>query len=388
MTSPRIEHIGDATLYLGDALSTLAELPDESVHLICTSPPYWRQRDYGVTGQLGLEETPEEYVAALTAVFREARRVLRSDGSCWINIGDKWAASGNGGGGCFMEMRGERAWKHAKTARGWRSQPPGYKRKDLIGLPFMLAFAMRADGWYWRSTEIWAKPNGMPESTDDRPVVAHEYVLQFSKSERYYYNAEAVRLPPTPGSAARLAAAMKNGLAPKGFLGSPNGYAPPGQAAHSDARSGLSGTPHGRHADTPLPPGERRDKQRGHSRRHEGFNARWDALSAAEQRANGSALRSVWWLPVANSSDEHFAVMPDELAAVIILAGSQPGAVVLDPFAGAGTTGAVAQRLGRASVLIELNAAFLDIACRRVAAEARQPSLCFADAAEAVHASA
>src|SRR5216684_5559051 len=140
----------------GDALTELRKLPDESVNCICTSPPYWRQRDYGVAEQIGLEATPEEYIDKLTIVFREARRVLRSNGVCWINVGDKWASGGNGGGGSFMAERGH-AWDHVLHAKGWRSPPAGYKDKDLIGIPFMLAFALRADGWYWRQCNVWAK---------------------------------------------------------------------------------------------------------------------------------------------------------------------------------------------------------------------------------------
>lgn len=334
----------------GDVSEQLALLPDDSVHCICTSPPYWRQRDYGVLGQIGLEETPEQYIDVLTGVFREARRALRSDGSCWINIGDKWAVSGNGDGGSFMAARGERAWKHAKTQRGWRSQPPGYKRKDLIGLPFMLAFAMRADGWYWRSTEIWAKANGMPESTSDRPTVAHEYVLQFSKSENYFYDAASVRLPALPVSVERLERAARSKLANGSFVMSGGGYA-------------LEGSP----------PGENRDKQRGHSRRHKGFNESWDQMSFAEQRANGSALRSVWWLPVANSTEAHFAIMPEELATIVISAACPVGGTVLDPFLGSGTTAVVAERLGRDCIGIELNPEFVAISERR----ARSPGFIF-----------
>lgn len=130
-------------IHTGDCCEVLKGLPTESVHCVVTSPPYWRQRDYGVPGQLGLEKTPEEYVAKLTAIFAEVRRVLRSDGTCWINIGDKWASGGNGGGGKWMVERGH-AWDHAKGAKGWRKPPAGYKDKDLVGVPFMLAFAMRA----------------------------------------------------------------------------------------------------------------------------------------------------------------------------------------------------------------------------------------------------
>lgn len=339
-----------ARIIVGDALEQLRLLPDESADLIATSPPYWRQRDYGCAGQIGLEATPEEYVDRLVAVFAEARRVLRSTGSAWVNIGDKWAASGNGGGGSYMDERKSRAWKHAAVARGWRAAPPGYKRKDLIGLPFMLAFAMRGDGWYWRSTEIWAKANGMPESVRDRPVIAHEYVLQFSKGEDYFFDPDAVRLPAVPESVGRLERAMRGALDAGNFVMSGGGYAPAGQAPHSGAR--------------------RSDKQRGHSRRHAGFNDRWDAMPRTEQQARGAMLRSVWWLPVANSTEEHFAVMPDELAAAMILSACPSGGTVLDPFFGVGTTGLVADRLGRHCIGIELDPANVERARTRIRRDA------------------
>jgi DNA modification methylase len=333
-------------ILVGDALARLREMPDECVNLICTSPPYWRQRDYGIADQIGMEDTPENYIDKLAAVFRECRRVLRSDGSAWVNIGDKWAAGGHGGGGSFVAER--KAWHGMASKKGWRAPAAGYKRKDLIGLPFMLAFALRADGWYWRSIEIWAKTNGMPESTDDRPTVAHEYVLQLAKTERYYYDAKAVKLPPVPESVARLGRAMRANLDQGDFVVSGGGYAPPGQTPHSTAKR------------------RRSDKQRGHSQRHNGFNDRWDQMSVPEQQSRGAALRSVWWLPVANSREEHYAIMPEEMAATIILAGCPQGGVVLDPFLGIGTTALVADRLGRDCIGIDINPDFARMAHHRI----------------------
>ncbi len=313
------------TILTGDCRELLATLPAESVNCVVTSPPYWRQRDYGVAGQIGLEQTPEQYIAEMTNIFSEVRRILRPEGTCWINIGDKWASGGNGG---------------------------GYKDKDLVGIPFMLAFAMRADGWFWRQCNVWAKPNGMPESVSDRSTISHEYVLQFSKQNDYWYDPDAVRLPPTPESIGRLERAMRNRLdQPEAgtlvFNGS--GYAPPGQSPHASARA---------------------DKQRGHSRRHAGFNERWDALPKQEQEASGASLRSVWWIAPANFQEGHFAVMPDALATTCILAGCPSGGTVLDPFGGAGTTGLVADRLQRSAVLIELNPAYAEMARRRIDGDA------------------
>ena len=144
-------------IIVGDALSSLRELPDESVHCCVTSPPYWRQRDYMADGQIGLEATPEQYVEALVDVFRAMSRVLTSDGTVWLNLGEKWAAGGNGGGGSCMAGRRDLAWAHARNARGWRSPPAGYKDKDITGLPWQVALAMRADGWWLRHCVIWDK---------------------------------------------------------------------------------------------------------------------------------------------------------------------------------------------------------------------------------------
>lgn len=339
-------------IIVGDALAELCKLADESVNCILSSPPYWRQRNYNHPDQIGLEQTPEEYIDRLVVVFREARRVLRSDGVCWVNLGEKWASGGNGGGGSFMEQRGE-AWSHAKGSKGWRSPPSGYKDKDLVGLPWMLAFALRSDGWWLRQCNIWAKANGMTESCVDRTTVAHEYVFHLTKSGDYWYDSAATRLPAVPESTSRLERAMRANMEAGSFVMSGGGYKPPGQPPHQGAR--------------------RTDKQRGHSRRHAGFNDRWDALPKAEQQAKGAQLRSVWWLPTANYAEGHFAVMPEELASVCILAGCQAGGTVLDPFCGAGTSLLVADRLGRDGIGIELNPDYAKMAERRC----REPGFTF-----------
>jgi len=350
----------------GDCRDVLRELPAESVHCVVTSPPYWRQRDYGMPAQLGLEPTPEEYIDKLTAIFREARRVLRDDGTAWINIGDKWASGGNGGGGSFMEDRGE-AWAHAKNSKGWRSPPTGYKDKDLVGLPFMLAFAMRADGWFWRQCNIWAKPNGMPESVSDRSTISHEYVLHFSKRNDYWYDADAARTPAAPSTETRLAQDVDS----QAGSDRANGGAKTNGPMKAVGRK-LTGSPHGRHAiGDQLPATERRsDKQRGHTRRHAGFNDRWDAMEREGQLANGANLRSVWWIAPANYREGHYAVMPDALAEICMVAGCPKGGAVLDPFGGAGTTGLVADRLGRNAILIELNPEYAAMAERRIRGDA------------------
>lgn len=365
---------GGVSIFHGDVREVLATLPDESVHCVVTSPPYWRQRDYKIGGQIGLESTPEEYCANLVESFRECRRILRPDGTFWLNLGEKWASGGNRGGGSFMDERKEAAWAHLKDAKGWRSPPAGYKDKDMVGIPWMTAFALRADGWYLRQCNIWAKPNGMPESVSDRSTVSHEYVFQLSKSNDYWYDAERARTPAAPSSETRLAQDVESQA---GSLRA-NGGAKTNGAMKAVTR--LSGSPHGRHAlGDNLPTKERRtDKQRGHSRKHNGFNDRWDAMSVAEQRENGANLRSVWWISPAQTVDEHYAVMPDTLAKICIIAGCPAGGTVLDPFFGSGTTGLVARANGCKCIGIELNPDYIEIAKKRLA----QDVLAFGEATE------
>jgi DNA modification methylase len=320
----------------GGAATALRNLPDESVDCIVSSPPYWRQRDYGHPGQLGLERTPEEYIAKLVGVFAECRRILKPAGTCWVNLGDKWASGGNGGGGSFMEDRGE-AWAHAKDTKGWRSPPTGYKDKDLVGVPWMFAFAARAEGWYLRQCNVWAKPNCMPESVTDRSTAAHEYVFHLTKNNDYWYDAGAARTPATPGTETRL-----------------------------------TGSPHGRHADTPLPPGEKRNTSAkaisGDPRTTAGAAPGID--DRKHQDYGGANLRSVWWVSPAQYREGHYAVMPDTIAEICITAGCPAGGTVLDPFGGAGTTGLVADRLGRNAILIELNPEYAAMAKRRITNDA------------------
>lgn len=321
----------------GDCRAVLATLPEKSAHCIVTSPPYWRQRDYNMAAQIGLEQTPEEFISELVDVFRAARRVLRDDGVCWINIGDKWASGGAGGGGSFMADRGE-AWAHAKNAKGWRRPPPGYKDKDLVGIPFMLAFAMRADGWFWRQCNVWAKPNGMPESVRDRSTQSHEYVLQFTKRNDYWYDDSAARMPAAPSSETRLA---QNVAA---------------QAGSSRANGGA----------------KTNGNMRAVSRKVEGADSRRVAAAAEgiDARKNVGAttanLRSVWWIAPAQYREGHYAVMPDTLAELCIAASCPSGGLVLDPFGGAGTTGLVADRMQRDAILIELNPEYAEMARRRI----------------------
>jgi DNA modification methylase len=345
---------GPVHIITGDALTELRRRPDESVQCVVTSPPYWGLRDYGVSGQMGLEATPELYVERLVGVFREVRRVLRKDGTLWLNLGDSYAGSwgaqsrpnGNDAGstlqgGSMLSARQIEAHPKGQTHTGSLKNTPGLKAKDLVGIPWMVAFALRADGWWLRSDNIWSKPNPMPESVTDRPTKAHEYLFLLTRSERYYYDAEAIKEPGT--------------------------YAGPNGAQHSPYGQGFTRR-------TPEQEVARQDKQRGHSRRHAGFNDRWDGMTRAEQSSLGRNKRSVWEIATQPYPEAHFATFPEALVEPCIKAGSREGDTVLDPFAGSGTTLAVARRLGRKAIGIELQPDYLPLILERVR-EAAMPLL-------------
>lgn len=351
----------------GDCRDVLKTLPDGSVHCVVTSPPYFGLRDYGVAGQIGLEATPDAFVAEMVAVFREIRRALRPDGTAWLNLGDSYAGSGKGGNpeaGKQATNKGSQTigvlYGTGKTAREaavtniTRKTFDGVKAKDLIGIPWRVAFALQADGWYLRQDIIWSKPNPMPESVKDRCTKAHEYVFMLTKSQRYWYDPDAIAEP-----------AIYNGLTGQ----DESGFKDPQKFE-------------GKHS--------KPDKQRGHSRRHAGFNERWDAMEKAEQCSGMRNKRSVWNIATKPFSEAHFATMAPELAETCIKAGCPVGGTVLDPFGGAGTTGLVADRLQRNAILIELNPAYAEMASNRlskdagmfadVSAPAQQPL--FSEAAE------
>lgn len=335
-------------IYLGDALDVLRQLPDQSVNCCVTSPPYWGLRNYSVDGQLGLEPSPKEYVAKLVAVFAEVRRVLRDDGTLWLNLGDSYSGSGKGGNpeagkqatnagsqsiGTLYGKVGESAREAAVTNVSRRlCAEQGMASKQLIGIPWRVAFALQDDGWYLRSDIIWAKPNPMPESMTDRPTKSHEYIFLLAKSATYHYDHEAIKEPAIYFDDDRKGRASDN-----------HKSAPTGE------RNGI-----------------RADKQRGHSRRHAGFNDRWDAMSKEEQCGAMRNKRDVWTVSPAQFSGAHFATFPPELIKPCILAGCPKGGTVLDPFSGSGTALQVARDNGCAGIGIELNPAYIDLAARRL----------------------
>jgi DNA modification methylase len=321
------------TIRHGDCREVLRTMPDQSVHCCVTSPPYFGLRDYGVAGQIGLEPTPDQFVAEMVAVFRDVRRVLRDDGTLWLNLGDSYAASGRGGNpddSAHQKQASNRGSRQffqegivdaGAIGRKWVKPPAGYKQKDLIGIPWMVAFALRADGWYLRQDIIWHKPNPMPESVTDRCTKAHEYVFLMSKSQRYHYDADAIAEGLTTDPKENYPARAK--ITGRGEQGAAD--------ARGNDRDKSGGFP---------PKGETRNK------------------------------RSVWTVATKPFAEAHFATFPTELIDPCILAGCPKGGTVLDPFGGAGTTGMVADRLGRDAVLIELNPEYAAIAERRISGDA------------------
>ncbi|WP_425155503.1 DNA-methyltransferase [Candidatus Palauibacter sp.] len=401
-------------ILVGDALSALTGLPDESVHCVVTSPPYWGLRDYGVEGTIGLEPTFGEHLDALVRVFGEVRRVLRRDGTLWLNYGDAYAGSwgAQSRGNPLVEtsaLWGGSVHAAPKGTQTGSTKRTGLKPKDLIMMPARIALALQADGWWLRSEIVWHKPNPMPESVRDRPTSAHEKIFLLTKSARYFYDAEAVRTPPTE----------RNGIRPRQSQ-------PTGWATSESYRQAMPGRP----AEPRTP-----DKQRGHGRRHAGFNDRWDGMPKQEQQAVGANLRNVWPIATHPFPGAHFATFPPKLVEPCIGAGSsvrgccrecgapwarmlrvhdpegrlggswhdndpaprlargrrncpsgmrmptrgtvgwQPTCehdadpvpcTVLDPFGGAGTVGLVANRLGRDAILIELNPEYAEMSRDRI----------------------
>ena len=334
-----------------DVLAGLAQLDDESVHCVVTSPPYWGLRDYGVDGQIGLEATPAEFVARMVDVFREVRRVLRMDGTCWVNLGDSYAGSwgaqsrgdeypGGLEGTSPLQARSISASVRDQSGTGSLKRTPGLKSKDLIGAPWRVAFALQDDGWWLRQDIIWHKPNPMPESIQDRCTKAHEYIFLLTKSERYAYDAEAIRELSETDDMRR----------------------PYGSAGVIDPR-GREAQGNGKLRKIKVPGGWDRGEG-AHGTIH-----RDGRTSAEYQDAEvklGRNKRSVWTIATAPFAEAHFATFPPELPEICIKAGCPVGGTVLDPFGGAGTTGLVADRLQRNAILIELNPEYAAMAERRI----------------------
>jgi DNA modification methylase len=337
----------------GDCRQVLATLPAASVHCCVTSPPYFGLRDYGMAEQIGLEQTPEAFVAELVAVFREVRRVLRDDGTLWLNLGDSYANDTKWGG--RTSGKHVRA-QHGDTGIGRRRQNTGLKSKDLIGIPWRVAFALQADGWYLRQDIIWSKPNPMPESVTDRCTKAHEYVFLLSKGPRYYFDAEAVKEPVAAATITRLAQDVESQAGSDRVPGKTNG-------TMKAVGGRLAGNVRPTKGQVAYEKGD--EKQR--------TKAGLFASAEKAREAGGYFIRnkrSVWTIATQPFSESHFATMPPELAETCIKAGCPGGGTVLDPFGGAGTTGLVADRLQRDALLIELNPEYAGLARRRIQGDA------------------
>ncbi len=417
-------------IQIGDSRQLLKAMPADSVHCVVTSPPYWGLRDYGVDGQIGMEDTPEDFVATMLNLFREVHRVLRPDGTCWVNLGDSYA--GSWGAQCRQGKNGDLAGRTAcaqrqiaadqrrATGTGSLSRVPGLKEKDLVGIPWRVAFALQADGWWLRSDVIWHKPNAMPESVTDRPVRAHEYIFLFTKSERYFYDADATRTPAkapeanTPEDVARAFNRRRaTTIQPRqDSIASPPPVRSSGNLERKTSENG----------------------ERGRINNHIGYSFPW--------AGNTALKRDVWTVASKPFQGAHFATFPPDLIEPCILAGtSARGAcptcgspwirqvernfvpqsdvspeaavrgsgdqkpmdasngwqghprgsteaktigwaptcscapldpvpcLVLDPFGGAGTTGLVADRMGRDAILLELNSAYAEMARDRLKAD-------------------
>ena len=305
-----------AIILVGDVRTRLAEIPDKSIQSCITSPPYWGLRDYGQDEQIGLEQSPQDYVDAMVKVFQEVKRVLRDDGTLWLNLGDSYASFRDGkatpdttrgnSNGTLVE-KGLAKNRMASTFVG-----TNIKHKDLVGIPWRVAFALQTDGWYLRQDIIWAKPNPMPESVKDRCTKSHEYLFLLTKSSKYYFDNQAIKEP----------SVSNVGNAKIRFGG--NKYGDSTDPKHVTKSGNV------------WEPSETRNK------------------------------RDVWNIPTKPFKGAHFAVMPEALVEPCILAGSREGDLVLDPFAGSGTVGVVALREGRKFIGAELNSEYAAIAVERI----------------------
>ena len=390
------------TILLGDVFAKLAELPDNYFDCVVTSPPYWGLRDYGVEGQIGMEPTMAEHIEVMVRVMAEIHRVLKPEGTVWFNYGDCYASTPNGRSAADTKAAGN-------DDRTFRDKPFStiqgtLKPKDLTMMPNRIAIALQDWGWWIRSEIIWGKPNPMPESVIDRPATSHEKIFLLTKSARYFYDAEAVRVKGSSNTHARVSKSLAvkeaahranggkttDGPAMDMLNNTSRKLAPEnqnmiGQKASREAALSLTSsktkqkmpagwdTSPGAHGSVHREGRTPANKQRGHKKQHQGFDDNWDQISKEEQQTNGRNLRNwepappvVWKIATKPFGEAHFATFPPELVERCLTAGCPKGGHVLDPFGGAGTTGLVADRMQINCTLIELNPDYIEIADQRL----------------------
>lgn len=362
--------MSDRKIIVGDCLEVMRGMGSGSVQTCITSPPYFGLRDYGVEGQIGLEATPEAFVAKMVEVFREVRRLLRDDGTLWLNLGDSYAGTGGQGPQRGAAMKGRSRQRDTVTTAA-RTRGPGLKPKDMVGIPWRVAFALQADGWYLRQDIIWSKPNPMPESVTDRCTKAHEYMFLLSKSPRYYFDSDAILEPCSPATHARLSQAVQDQIGSTRANG--------GSKTNGNMKAvgrGSNGVGWGYADGTDAKPrtqGRKLATNGDATKNNPSFDA---AMAIMPSHRN---KRSVWTVPTMPFKEAHFATYPERLIEPCILAGAPAGGLVLDPFMGAGTTAVVAERLGRRWTGCELNPEYAAIAEARI--KAVQPGLPLGDVA-------
>lgn len=349
----------------GDCLEVLKTLDSGLCHTCVTSPPYYGLRDYGVPGQIGLEATPEEYIAHLVAVFREVRRVLRADGTLWLNLGDSYAGSGKGAANypenAKLYKQGTNKGMVGASATT-KVTAPSCKPKDLIGIPWMVAFALRADGWYLRQDIVWAKPNPMPESVRDRCTKSHEYIFLLSKSRRYYFDAAAIREPVAESTLARMKQDIEAQEGSYRVPGKTNGP----MKAVCKKNNGV-GFGHGTDKET-------RNRGRVTDTTRYGGKKYTEYPEEFYRTKSGNAYecdglrnkRDVWTVSTKPFKGAHFATFPADLIEPCILAGCPEGGIALDPFFGSGTVGVVAAKNMRDFIGIDLKLDYCRMSAKRI----------------------
>lgn len=331
--------------FLGDCRDIMRQLIADGARVQCivTSPPYWGLRDYGVDGQIGLEPTLQEFIANLVEVFELCRQLLADDGTCWVNMGDSYASTGGSG---FQGAKGYRADRSftQKQLLGNVSAKSGLKPKDLVGQPWRLAFALQDAGWWLRQDIIWSKPNPMPESVGDRCTKSHEYLFLLTKSERYYFDQEAILEPVSPNTHARLSQNVQAQIGSARANG--------GTKTNGPMKAVGRGVGWGHGTDAA-------ERGRGRVKNNASFD---EAMAVMPNTRN---KRSVWTIPTESFSGAHFATFPCALVEPCIVAGSRVGDIVFDPFLGSGTVAQVAQRLGRHWAGCELNPEYVELITQR-----------------------